>query len=48
MSEETTAERISAEFTVEDALAGIRRTLPSPEPSMRPAPAPPGGFATGT
>lgn len=25
MSEETTAERISAEFTVEDALAGIRQ-----------------------
>lgn len=33
MSEETTAERISAEFfTVEDALAGIRLDAASPEP----------------
>lgn len=48
MSEETTAERISAEFTVEDALAGIRLDAALAGALDAPAPAPPGGFATGT
>ena len=52
MSETTNAAedtaRIRAEFTVEGALAGSAWTPRSPVPSMRRAPAPPGGFVTAT